>query len=110
MINHSIKSGDAPDVINTDMHQETQSDSTPPCSKGPKTKTVHTTGEKPGIKEAKHFKNVPSKLELEVAHMVWPSKHDDLSHKETEVKSKTNLSIQSSPLELIKASKANDPI
>ena len=72
------------------MHQETQSDSTPSCSKGPETKTVHTTSEKPGIKEAKHFKNVPSKLELEVAHMVRPSKHDDLSHKETELKSKTN--------------------
>ena len=99
-----------PDVINTDMHQETQSDSTPPCSKGPETKTVHTTSEKPGIKEAKHFKNVPSRLELEVAHMVRPSKHDDLSHKETEVKSKTNSSIQSSPLEQIKASKANNPI
>ena len=92
------------------MHQETQSDSTPPCSKGPETKTAHNTGEKPGIKEAKHFKNVPSKLELEVAHMVRPSKHNDLSHKETEVKSKTNLSIQSSPLEQIKASKANNPI
>ena len=110
MVNHSIQSGDAPDVINTDMHQETQSDSTPPCSKGPETKTVHTTSEKPGIKEAKHFKNVPSKLELEVAHMVRPSKHDDLSHKETEVKSKTNLSIQSSPLEKVNTSKANNPI
>ena len=110
MINHSIKSGDAEDVINTDMHQETQYDSTPPCSKGPKTKPVHTTGENPGIKEAKHFKNVPSKLELEVAHMARPFKHDDLNHKETEVKSKTNLSVQSSPLEKINASNANNPI
>ena len=90
------------------MHQETQSDSTPPCSKGPETKSVHTTGEKPGIN--KRFKNVPSNLELEVARMVRPSKHDDLYHGETEVKSKTNSSIQYSPLEQINASKANNPI
>ena len=81
MVSHSIKSGDAPDVINTDMDQETESDSTPPCSKGPETKSVHTTGEKPGIN--KRFKNVPSNLELEVARMVRPSKHDDLYHEET---------------------------
>ena len=92
------------------MHQETESDSTPPCSKGPETKSVHTTGEKPGIKEVEHFKNVPSNLELEVARMVRPYKHDDLYHEETEVKSKTNSSIQSSPLEQINASKANNPI
>ena len=92
------------------MDQETESDSTPPCSKGPETATVHTTDEKPGIKEVKHFKNVPSNLELEVARVVRPSKHDDLSHKETEVKSKTNSSIQSSPLEKINASKANNTI
>ena len=92
------------------MHQETQSDSTPPCSKEPETKPVSNTREKPGIVEVKPITNVPLKLELDAAHMVRPSNHDDLNHKETEVNSKTNLSIQSSPLEQINASKANNTI
>ena len=107
---HSIQSGDAPDVSSADMQQEPQSDSTPPCSKEPETKPVSNTREKPGIVEVKHIKNVPLKLELDAAHMVRPSNHDDLNHKETEVNSKTNLSIQSSPLEQINASKANNTI
>ena len=92
------------------MQQKLQSDSTHPCSKEPETKLVSNNSEKSGIGEVKDIKNVPLRLELEAAHMVRPSHHDDLNNKETEVNSKTNSSIQSSPLEQINASKANNPI
>ena len=48
-----MESGDVPDVSNTDMQQEPQSDSTHPCSKESETKIVNTVGEKTWNKGSK---------------------------------------------------------
>ena len=83
------------------MQQETLSDSTPPCSNESETKTVNMFGKNPGITEVKDIKNVPFRPKQEVGHLARPSKHRNRNHKETEVKSKTNSSMQSPSLEQI---------